>query len=244
MVIDIAIGVALLIALFVGYQRGVIQPLLVELFFVVAILLIVRDRHAYTEAMSKYLHANTIFAVFIALIIAVVAGYIGGVAGAAIHRMPVVRGVDGFLGVFFHVGLTLLGAYFLLSALVALDKAFQVTYRTATLNAAQVQQMRQAITSNPLAASIVDTRDLDNLAKQALTPNSGGARIQTVSQLDQLATLFQDFVEPQLASSRLAKPVLAAGHRIPVIGKVGPADLPTPAPKATPTPTPKPSPTK
>lgn len=241
MVIDIAIGVALLVALFVGYQRGVVQPLLVELFFLVAILLIVRDRNAYTEAMGKYLHANTIFAVFIALIIAVIAGYIGGVAGAAIHRMPIVRGIDGFLGIFFHVGLTLVAAYFLLSGLVALDKAFQVTYRTTTLNAAQVQQMRQAVTSNPIASSIVNTKDLDALTKQAQAPDSSGARIQTISQLDQLATLFQDFVEPQLASSRLAKPLLSAGHRIPLIGKVGPADLPSPAPKATPTPAPSPS---
>ena len=244
MVIDIVIAIVVLLALFAGYQRGVIQPLMAELFFVIALLLILRDRNAYVDAMSRYFHANSIFAVFIALIIAVVAGYIGGIVGAAIHRMPVVRGVDGFLGVFFHVAIALLFCYFVLSALVALDKAFEVTYKTATLTAAQIQQMRSAVTSNPLASTIVDTRDLDALMKQATAPNSQGAHIQTVSQLDQLATLFQDFVEPQLASSRVARPLLSVGHKIPIIGRVGPGDLPKPAASPSASPKPSASPTK
>jgi len=40
-----------------------------------------------------------------ALIIAVVAGYGGSVVGKALHRMPIARGVDGFLGIFLNVAI-------------------------------------------------------------------------------------------------------------------------------------------
>ena len=86
MFIDIAIVVALLIAIYVGYQRGVVQPLLVEIFFLIALLIIIRDRHAYQSAMEKYLHTNAVLDVFLALIVAVVAGFVGGQLGAMIHR--------------------------------------------------------------------------------------------------------------------------------------------------------------
>jgi uncharacterized membrane protein required for colicin V production len=244
--LDIAIAVVLLIALFVGYQRGVIQPLLVEIFFLGAILIILRDRQAYSNAMSHYLHANPIFSVFIALIIAVVAGYIGGMVGAAIHRMPVIRGVDGFLGIFIHVGVALLVVYLLLSALVQLDRAFTPTAKAATLTLAQVDQLQKQLLANPLTASLVDTRDLAKLRKEAQSPT--GARLADVPQLNQLQTFFFDFVQPQLHGSRLAPYVLTIGSKVPVIGRVNAADLKalekataTPSPSAKPVATPTPS---
>lgn len=239
MVIDIVIGITLVIALFVGYQRGVVQPLLAEIFFLGTLVIIIRDRHAYSEAMSKHLHSNAVLDVFLALIVAVVAGYVGGRLGAAVHRMPVVRGADGFLGIFIHVGFALLISYLVLSGLVAIDNAFKATYSSATLTLAQVQQMERAVRSNSIASSIIDTRDLLKLEGEARAPNSGGARIETVSQLNQLATIFKDFIDPQLTSSRTARPILSFGHRLPFIGRVGPSDLPRRP--ATPVPSPAPS---
>lgn len=242
MVIDLVIGAALVVALVIGYQRGVIQPLLVEVFFLGALLIIIRDRHAYATAMARYLHSNAILDVFLALIVAVVAGYVGGKLGAAVHRMPVVRGADGFLGVFVHVGFALVVSYVLLSALVTIDNTFKASYSAATLTLAQVQQMERTVRSNQIASSIIDTRDLTKLEGQARTPDAGGAKLETVSQLSQLATIFKDFIDPQLTSSRSARPILGFGRRIPVIGRVGPDDLPAKA--AAPAPSPSASPTR
>lgn len=234
----------MLVALFIGYQRGVIQPLLVEIFFLGALLVILRDRHSYTEAMAKYLHSNAILDVFLALIVAVVAGYVGGRLGASVHRMPVVRGADGFLGIFVHVGFALLVSYILLSGLVAIDNAFRATYTSATLTLVQVQQMERSVRSNAIASSLIDPRDLLKLEGEARTPSSPGARIETISQLNQLATIFKDFIDPQLASSRLARPILSFGHRLPLIGRVGPNDLPHRAAAPAPSPSPSAAPTK
>ncbi len=239
MAIDIVIGLAVLIALYVGYQRGVVQPLLVELFFLGAILIILRDRHSYASAMEKYLHANAVLAVFLALIIAVAAGFAGGYLGGMIHRMPVVRGVDGFLGVFVHAGFAILISYLLLSSLVVLDKAFAPTFNAATLTFAQVESIKRQLASNPLTASLVDSRDIARLEKQSKTP--GGARISETPQLNQLQSLYQDFLQPQLSSSRLAPIVLSIGQKVPVLGHLGPRDLPSPSPKPKP---PSPAPTK
>ena len=242
MFIDIAIVVALLIAIYVGYQRGVVQPLLVEIFFLIALLIIIRDRHAYQAAMEKYLHSNAVLDVFLALIVAVVAGFVGGQLGAMIHRMPVVRGVDGFLGVFVHAGFAILISYVLLSALVAFDKAFSPTVNAASLTLKQVQTLQSNIEGNPLAAFFVDEKDLAKLRQEATT--SGGARLETVSQLSQLQNFYEQFLQPQLDSSRAAPIIMSIGQKIPVIGHAGPKDLPKTAVSPTPKPSPSPSPTK
>jgi hypothetical protein len=242
-IIDIAIAITLLIAVWVGYQKGVVQPLLVEIFFLGTLAIIVRDRQAFTSALNHYLHANPVLDVFLALIVALVAGFIGGQLGGMVHRMPVVRGVDGFLGIFVHAGFVLLVAYLLLSALVTLDKAFAPTLAAATLTANQVTSLRTAINSNPITASLVDDRDLAKLLKDSKTP--AGAHITTVPQLDQLQSIYEQFLQPQLAGSRTAPFIMRIGQHIPVIGHAGPKDLPakpTPAPAASPTP--KASPTR
>ncbi len=242
MFIDIAIAIALLIAIYVGYQRGVVQPLLVEIFFLVALLIIIRDRVAYQAAMEKFLHTNAVLDVFLALIVAVVAGFVGGQLGGMIHRMPVVRGVDGFLGVFVHAAFVLVVSYILLSALVAFDKAFGPTVNATSLTLKQVQTLQTNIESNPLAAFFVDEKDLNKLKQQSTQP--GGARLETVTQLSQLQSFYEQFLQPQLAGSRLAPYIMRIGQKIPVIGHVGPNDLPKTAVSPTPKPSPSPSPTK
>ena len=237
--IDIAIAVVLVIALLVGYQRGVIQPLLVEIFFLATVLVILTHRDAYVSAMERYLHANKFLAVFLALIVAVVAGYIGGVIGAAFHRMPVIRGVDGLLGIFIHVGVATILLYLLLSALVHLDAAFTAA-RGAKLTLTQVDTLQSQMLGNPLTAFFVDKNELAKLHKEAQTPT--GARLADAPQLTQVQTLF-DFVQPQLHQSRLAPYVLQVGSKVPVIGQTKPDDLkalakPTPSPSGSPTPSP------
>lgn len=240
MIIDIAVVVTLLIAVWIGYQKGVVQPLLVEIFFLGALVVIVRDRQAFTSALDHYLHANPVLDVFLALIVAVVAGFIGGQLGGMVHRMPVVRGVDGFLGVFVHAGFVVLVAYLLLSALVTFDKAFAPTASAATLTLQQVNALANEIEGNPITASLVDSRDLAKLKTQAKQP--GGARIATVPQLDQLQSVYEQFLQPQLASSRTAPYIMRIGQHVPLIGHVGPNDLPKRETVTTPTPSPSTSP--
>lgn len=246
MIIDIAVVITLLIAVWIGYQKGVVQPLLVEIFFLGALVLIVRDRQAYTSALAHFLHANPVLDVFLALIVAVVAGFVGGQLGGMVHRMPVVRGVDGFLGIFLHAGFAILVAYILISALVTFDKAFTPTAAAATLTLQQVNSLANQIQSNPITASLVDTRDLAKLKAQAKQP--GGARIATVPQLDQVQSFYEQFLQPQLAGSRTAPYIMRIGQHVPLIGHLGPKDLPKreapPLPASSPSPSPKASPTK
>ena len=64
----------LVVALFVGYQRGVIQPLMAEIFFFGTLLLVFRFHDQYTHAMQKYVHINAVLSVFVAIILAIVMG--------------------------------------------------------------------------------------------------------------------------------------------------------------------------
>ena len=243
MFIDIAVGVLILIALFLGYQRGVIQPLMAEIFLFGTLLLVFRFHDQYTTEMQKLLHINAVISVFVALIAAVILGAIGGAIGGAFHRMESIRGLDGLLGVFVHVVVMLVVIYLGISALVTLDNAFVPTVNKATLTLDQVNQLESEILSNPITSALVSKDDLAALKKAAQT--SSGANIQSINGIKQLDQIYTNFLQPQLHSSRSVPIILSIGQHLPLIGRVGPNDLhPAPSPGPTPCPTPSPSPSR
>jgi hypothetical protein len=243
-IIDIAVVLVLVIALFVGFQRGVIQPLLAEIFFFGTLLAVFRFHDQYTTEMQKLLHINAVLSVFAALILAVVMGAVGGAIGGAFHRLEAIRGVDGLLGIFVHVGVTLVVVYLAVSALVTLDNAFEPALKSANLTLAQVNQLEDEILSNPITSAMVSKQDLQSLKDAA--SKSTGARLDNVAGIHQLQQLYIDFLQPQLHGSRAVPIILGIGDHLPVIGRVGPSDLkplpttsPSPTPKVSPSPTPK-----
>ncbi|HEX9560103.1 MAG TPA: CvpA family protein [Candidatus Dormibacteraeota bacterium] len=239
MIIDAVIALALLVALFLGYQRGVIQPLMAEIFFFATLLLIFRFHDQYTSEMQKLLHLNPVLSVFVALILAVILGAIGGAIGGAFHRLEAIRGIDGLLGVFVHVGVTVVVIYLAVSALVVLDNAFEPTLKSATLTLNQVNQLENFILSNPITSAMVSKSDLQALKTAAAKP--AGASIASVAGIHQLQQIFVDFLQPQLHGSRAVPIILSIGSHLPFLGHVGPGDL-KPLPNVTPSPTPKVSP--
>src|SRR5207245_9032454 len=77
-----------------------------EIFFFGTLLVVFRFHDQYTTEMQKLLHLTPVLAVFVALIIAVAMGAIGGTIGGAFHRMEAMRGGDGLVGVAVHAGAT------------------------------------------------------------------------------------------------------------------------------------------
>ncbi|HEV3406283.1 MAG TPA: CvpA family protein [Candidatus Dormibacteraeota bacterium] len=244
MIIDIIVVLVLVIALITGYQRGVIQPLLAEIFFFGTLLVVFRFHDQYTNEMQKLLHLTPVLSVFVALILAVVAGAVGGSIGGAFHRMEAIRGVDGLLGVFVHVLVSLVVIYFAVSALVVLDNAFEPALKSASLTLTQVNQLEAEILSNPITSAMVSKSDLATLKADA--SKSSGAHLDQIAGIHQLQTIYTDYIQPQLHGSRTVPFILGFGHRLPFIGHVGPSDLKpltsTPSPTACPSPTPKTTP--
>jgi len=243
LVIDIAVAVLVILALILGYQRGVIQPLMAEIFFFGTLLVIFRFHDAYTAEMEKIAHINAVLSIFIAIVIALILGGVGGAVGGAFHRMEAIRGVDGLLGVFVHVIVTLVLIYLAISALVTLDNAFVPTLNRASLTLQQVNQLESQILSNPITAAMVSKDDLTALKAAAAKNNA--AHIDAIAGIHQLEQLYTGFLEPQLHSSRTVPFILSIGDKLPIIGHVGPNDLkPVPTPTACPSASPSPSPTK
>ncbi len=241
-IIDIIVVLVLVIALITGYQRGVIQPLMAEIFFFGTLLVIFKFHDSYTTEMQKLLHLNAVLSVFVALIIAVVLGALGGAIGGAFHRMEAIKGVDGLLGIFVHGVVTLIVIYLVVSALVVLDNAFEPALKTASLTLTQVNQLEGEILSNPITAAMVSKSDLQALKAAAQKTNA--AHIDSVGGIHQLQQIYSDFLQPQLHSSHTVPFILGFGRHVPFIGHVGPSDLkplpsPSPTPKVSPTPSPK-----
>ena len=243
MIIDLVAVLILLVALFLGYQRGVIQPLMAEIFFFGTLLVVFRFHDQYTAEMEKLVHLNAVLSVFVAIILAIVMGAIGGAIGGAFHRIESIRGIDGLLGVFVHVAVTLVVIYLAISALVTLDNAFAPTVKSANLTLAQVNQLESWIESNPITSAMVSKQDLKTLKDTA--GGASGAHIDSVQGIHQLQQIYTGFLQPQLHGSRSVPIILTIGSHLPVIGHVGPSDLkpvPSPVPSPTPSPTPKHSP--
>jgi uncharacterized membrane protein required for colicin V production len=241
MVIDIVVVLVLIVSLIVGFQRGVIQPLLAEIFFFGTLLAVFRFHDQYTTEMQKYLHFNAVLAVFVALIIAVVMGAVGGAIGGAFHRLESIRGIDGLLGVVVHGLVTLVVIYLAISALVTLDNAFEPALKSASLTLTQVNTLEAQMLSNPITSAMVSKSDL--AALKAAGAKASGAHLDSVAGIHQLQQIYTDFLQPQLHSSRTAPVILSIGQHIPVLGHVKPSDLhsltASPARLATPSPSPK-----
>ena len=242
MVIDILVVLVLVIALIIGYQRGVIQPLMAEIFFFGTLLVVFRFHDQYASLLAKF-HISTVLSVFVALILAVVLGAVGGAIGGAFHRLESIRGVDGLLGVVVHLGVSLIVVYLAVSALVTLDNAFEPALRSASLTLAQVNQLESQILSNPITAAMVSKSDLAALKANAAKSNA--AHLDSVNGIHQLQQIYTDFLQPQLHGSRTVPFILGFGHHLPLIGHVGPNDLKplttTPTPGTCPSPSPKPT---
>ena len=245
MIIDILVVVIIVIALITGFQRGVIQPLMAEIFFFGTLLVIFRFHDQYTTLLSRF-HISAVLSVFVALIIGIVMGGVGGAIGGAFHRMESIRGIDGLLGVLVHAAVSLVIIYLALSALVTLDNAFEPALRSASLTLQQVNDLENTILSNPITAAMVSKSDLDAL-KTAAEKNKS-AHLDSVQGIHQLQQIYTDFVQPQLHGSRTVPFILGFGQHLPLIGHIGPNDLkplpstptsapcPSPTPKATPSP--------
>jgi uncharacterized membrane protein required for colicin V production len=237
MILDVVVVAILLIALFLGYQRGVIQPLMAEIFFFGTLLVVFRFHDQYTSEMQKLFHLNAVLSVFVAIILAIVMGTIGGAIGGAFHRIESIRGIDGLLGIFVHVAVLLVVIYLAVSALVTLDNAFEPTLRSATLTLTQVNQLESFIESNPITSAMVSKQDLKALKDSA---TGAGAHVDAVQGIHQLQQIYSGFLAPQLHGSRSVPIILGIGSHLPFIGHVGPNDL---KPAVTPAPSPTPSPT-
>jgi uncharacterized membrane protein required for colicin V production len=245
-IIDVAVLLLLVIALIIGYQRGVIQPLMAEIFFFGTLLVVFRFHDQYTSQMEKIAHLNAVLSIFLAIILAIVMGAIGGAIGGAFHRLESIRGIDGLLGIFVHVAVTLVVVYLAISALVVLDNAFEPTIRSVNLSLAQVSKLETWIESNPITAAMVSKQDLAALKAAAGGPS--GAKLENVQGIHPLQQIYTSFLQPQLHSSRSVPIILSIGSHLPFIGHVGPSDLhpaptPLPSPSPSPTATPKHTPT-
>jgi hypothetical protein len=223
-IVDVLIVLVLIATAWLGFQRGLVQPLLAEVLALGTILVILHNRSGFAAAMQALFHANGLVTVLIALVLAGLMGYLGARLGGAIHKMPVVRGVDGFVGVWLQAlfGIGLL--YVLISGIIVMDRAF-APLTAQTVNAAQLRALERQLGANPFTASLVDGHDLQPFDARATKP--GGVRVSDLPGIGALLSLQHDVLQPQLAGSHLAPFVMNIGRHIPGLGSLGPRDLPT-----------------
>lgn len=206
-----------------GFQRGLLQPLLAEVLALGTLLLILHHRAGFLGLTETLFHANVVLAFLMAIVLALVMGYVGARLGGAIHKMPVVRGVDGFLGIWLQVLLGIAFCYVLISGIIVMDVAFS-PITTPTVNAAQLAGLEGQLDSNPFTSSAVDTRELQ--AFEATAGRPGGVRVSDLPGIGQLQGIYNDVLLPQLRGSHLAPFIMSVGRHIPGLGRYGPRDLP------------------
>jgi uncharacterized membrane protein required for colicin V production len=222
-IIDVLILLVVLGTAWLGFQRGLIQPLLAELFALGTLLVVLHNRTGFSDLMQALFRAGGILSAIIAVVLAVLMGYLGARLGGAIHKMPVVTGVDGFAGVWLQA-LTGIGiCYVLISGIIVLNRAF-TPLTTPAVTSAQLQTLERQLSSNAFTSSAIDGQALHAFDARAARP--GGVKLADLPGVSTVQTLQRDMLQPQLAGSRLAPFVMNVGRRIPGLGPFGPRDLP------------------
>ena len=222
MIIDILIVVVVLGAAWLGFQRGLVQPFLIELLVLGTLIIIYRNRNGFLALTGAFLHGNAVLAVFVALVLAGIMGYVGAQLGGIIHKMPVVRGADGFVGLWAQTIFGIALCYLLISGMIVMDKTF-TPIKAPTVNAAQLQTIERQLGSNLFTAGLVDSHDLQPYQAQA---SKGAVKLSDLPAIGQFQAVYGDFLGPQLAGSRLAPFVVNVGRHIPGLGSFSRKDLP------------------
>jgi hypothetical protein len=222
-IIDVLIVLVVLGAAWVGFQRGLVQPLLAELFALATLLIILHNRDAFGSLTGALFHAGGFLAVIVGLVMVILMGYLGAKIGGAIHRMPVVRGVDGFLGVFFQVLFGIALCYVLISGIIVANRAL-APLTTPNLSARQIVALEQQLAGNPFTSTILQGGEVATI--NALAARPGGIKVSDIPIVGQIQSTTRDLLAPQLAGSHLAPFVMNVGHRIPGLGSFVAADLP------------------
>jgi hypothetical protein len=222
-IIDVLIVLVVVGAAWVGFQRGLVQPLLAELFALVTLLVILHNRSAFVAATDALFHLGAFLAVLVALVFAGLMGYLGARIGGSIHRMPVVRGADGFMGVWVQALFGIAICYLVISGIIVADRAF-TPLTAANISVTQLETVERQLSSNMFTSTVLDSHDVQTFNVLAAKP--GGVQLSAVPGLGTLQSVARDILEPQLAGSRLAPFVMTVGHRIPGLGSYTSRDLP------------------
>ena len=223
MIIDVLIVLVVVGAAWVGFQRGLVQPMLAELFALITLLVILHNRSAFVATTDALFHLGAFLAVIVALIVAGLMGYLGARIGGSIHRMPVVRGVDGFLGVWVQALFGIAICYLLISGIIVADRAL-APLTTANVNSSQLEALERQLSANLFTSTVLDSHDAQTF--NALAAKPGGVQLATVPGIGTLQSVAGGILEPQLAGSHLAPFVMTVGHRIPGLGSFTSRDLP------------------
>lgn len=247
MILDILILVLVAIAVFIGYKRGTVQPLFTFLGFGLTVLILLTHWQGYSTGLNTRFHSNGVIDGILIVVFAVLVAWGGWKLGGFVHKMPIVRGADGLLGVLICGLVAVWLLYGVISIGTSMGRAFDDTLGQTSATPttpAQAQAINTWVEGNPVLRLLVDKRDLKNLEKAAATPNNGASSITSgnFSSIEQLQKAYASFIEPQLQESHLAPIVMWIGDHTPVIGHEGPSDLPTP-PTPSPSTSPSPSPT-
>lgn len=223
MLFDIVIVLVVLGTAWMGFQRGMVQPLLAELFGLGTLLVILHNRDAFAALADTFFHANAVLAAIMAVILAIVMGYVGARLGGVIRKMPAVQGPDGFVGVWLQV-LTGIGiSYLLISAVIVMDQVF-MPITTTNITAKQLQAVETGLKANTLTAGAVDSHDLEPFRARAA--RGSPVAIGDLPGISQLNSLDRDILMSQLAASHLAPAIVGVGRHIPGMGHYTSRDLP------------------
>lgn len=242
-ILDVVIVVFVAAAVFVGYKYGTVQPVFALLGFVLTGVFMLGHWAPYQRFLDAHVHSNGVADALLVLAVAILIGWAGWKLGGFVHRMPIVRGADGLLGVLVCALIAIWLVYGVLSIGTALGRGFADTIGQTTTNEAQAQAIGAAVEGNPLLRLAVNSQDVQQLEQAAKSPNNPNSAISNFSSLQELQTVYRVLFQGQLESSHLAPIVMWIGEHTPIIGHEGPSDLPrnpTPTPAVSPSATPTP----
>ncbi|MGO8687479.1 MAG: CvpA family protein [Candidatus Dormibacteria bacterium] len=212
--LDIAILVILAVALLLGFLHGLFRPLITWA-FIIAGVAIGFGHPGVAARFAPSAGWRPVMGLVVVVVFAVVGFLVARLIAPRIYRLiPGMGALDRVGGMLLSGVLALVMIFILLSGLVTLDRATAPLDGNGTVSAAQINEVRQFVASNPAAGIALDPAELQSLE------NSLGSTSEPASQLAQANFVLGVLrnLHIQMAESKVAPIVFNAGERVPFLG--------------------------
>src|SRR3984893_1973850 len=212
--VDLAIVVVIGLGILIGWKKGLVGPLLAEGTFLLAYWIV--STHPARVIFLPARFPRPLATLILPVVLGLFVGFVGRAVFMSLFRLPLTRTFDKLLGAAANGALAFVIVYVVLLGMVGAGNVLDPLTRVASIRASQVTTMQMLLAQNPQVAGFVPSGELGQLAAvSSVHPVAFGQ----LGQYAQVINYYENTLRPQLATSRLAPPLLPYGARLAIIGR-------------------------
>jgi hypothetical protein len=214
---DAVILLVIALAVLWGLRRGLIQPLMGEVAFLLAIAISVQF-HGFFEALVPKVVPRFMVGFLTVIVLSFGLGLAAQPLVKVIRALPIVRDLDIVAGAIFHGLIAFVLLYLAVGAIVDFDSRVYPMVASGNVSAGNVRDYYKMILSNPVTRAYAGGEKIDEALRQIDQQPNHAIPLSQFQKLAQILDFYVKDVREPMLHSRLAPVINSIGGHIPLIG--------------------------